>query len=108
MSEEIEQLMFKKTNDMLELDKYTLLDIIKALQFDRRYWINQYTTIHNDYVNLQQELTKYKERNEKAVEYIKLHRKTFSLGVNEEIDEFDYISTSPKALLEILEDKENK
>lgn len=54
------------------------------------------------------ELTKYKERNEKAVEYIKNHRKVFSLGVNEEIDEFDYISTSPKALLEILEDREDK
>ena len=97
MNEEIEQLMFKKTNDMLELDKYTLLDIIKALQFDRRDWINQYTTIHNDYVNLKQELTKYKERNEKLLEKINFYETTeWGLRGYETL----------KLFKEILEDKE--
>ena len=45
---------------------------------------------------LQQELTKYKERCEKAVEYIK------------QLEHSDWITFGRKILLEILQDKENK
>lgn len=50
----------------------------------------------------------YKLRNEKAIEYIKKHTNHFVLGANKEVDEFDYISTSPKALLNILKRGEDK
>ena len=50
--------------------------------------------------NLQQELTKYKERNEKAIEYIETHkRKDEFLELNE---------WQTRDLLEMLEDKEKK
>ena len=54
-NDDIEKLMFRKTSDMITLDKYTLLDIIEALQNDLNHWKNQYVTIHNDYVDLQKE-----------------------------------------------------
>ena len=44
----------------------------------------------------------YKSRIDKAVEYIEKHRKVYKLGVNQETDEFDFISTSPRVLLNIL------
>ena len=54
--------------------------------------------------NLEKENQQLKDRINKAIEYIEKHRKTFSLGINEEIDEFDYISTRPKKLLKILKE----
>lgn len=44
-----------------------------------------------------------RSRIDNAIEYIKSHQKVFALGVNKEVDEFDYISTNPKALLNILQ-----
>lgn len=60
--EDIEELAFKDTSEMLEQNKLVLLDIIDILQYDRKQWINQYTQGHNDYVLLQQENKRLKER----------------------------------------------
>ena len=50
-----------------------------------------------DYItNLQQELTKYKERCEKAIEYVK------------QLEHSDWVSFGRTILLEILQDKEDK
>lgn len=59
--------------------------------------------IIKDYEHLQQELTKYKERNEKAVEYIK----RFDFKYLHECCEHNLVDTLEN-LLEILQDKENK
>ena len=60
------------------------------------------TQTFGDYVEEVNLLVDYKSRIEKAVEYIEKHRKVYKLGVNQETDEFDYISTSPQELLNIL------
>ena len=61
----IEELAFKNYHELKDTQKVDLLLIIEFLQKDRKQWINQYTTAHNDYVNLQQEKTKLKEENER-------------------------------------------
>ena len=59
--EEIEELAFKDRKELANLNELDLLEIIEFLQLDRKQWINQYSTAHNDYVDLQQENQKYKE-----------------------------------------------
>ena len=59
--EEIEELAFKDRKELANLNELDLLEIIEFLQHDRKQWINQYSTAHNDYVDLQQENQKYKE-----------------------------------------------
>ena len=53
--EEIEELAFKDRKELANLNELDLLEIIEFLQLDRKQWINQYSTAHNDYVDLQQE-----------------------------------------------------
>ena len=72
---------------------HALITENEQLKKDKDFYANAFVNLRN--------------RNDKAIEYIEKHRKTFSLGINEEIDEFDYISTSPKKLLKILKE-ENK
>lgn len=59
--EEIEELAFKDRKELANLTELDLLEIIEFLQLDRKQWINQYSTAHNDYVDLQQENKKQKE-----------------------------------------------
>ena len=68
--EEIEELAFKDRKELANLNELDLLEIIEFLQLDRKQWINQYSTAHNDYVDLQYENQKYKEVIDKAIEYI--------------------------------------
>lgn len=51
----IEELAFKDRKELANLNELDLLEIIEFLQLDRKQWINQYSTAHNDYVDLQQE-----------------------------------------------------
>lgn len=56
--EEIEELAFKDRKELANLNELDLLEIIEFLQLDRKQWINQYSTTHNDYIYLQQEKIK--------------------------------------------------
>ena len=60
--EEIEELAFKDRKELANLNELDLLEIIEFLQLDRKQWINQYSTAHNDYVDLQQENKKLKDK----------------------------------------------
>ena len=51
----IEELAFKDRKELANLNELDLLETIEFLQLDRKQWINQYSTAHNDYVDLQQE-----------------------------------------------------
>lgn len=53
--EKIEELAFKDRKELANLNELDLLEIIEFLQLDRKQWINQYSAVHNDYVDLQQE-----------------------------------------------------
>lgn len=68
--EEIEELAFKDRKELANLNELDLLEIIEFLQLDRKQWINQYSTAHNDYVDLQQENKKQKEVIDKIDKYI--------------------------------------
>ena len=72
--EEIEELAFKDRKELANLNELDLLEIIEFLQLDRKQWINQYSTAHNDYVDLQQENEKYKEVIDKAIELLGNYR----------------------------------
>lgn len=63
----IEELAFKNYHELKDTQKVDLLLIIEFLQKDRKQWINQYTTAHNDYVNLQQENKQLKEQLEREI-----------------------------------------
>ena len=65
--EKIEELAFKDRKELANLNELDLLEIIEFLQLDRKQWINQYSTAHNDYVDLQEENKKQKEVINKAV-----------------------------------------
>ena len=60
--EEIEELAFKDRKELANLNELDLLEIIEFLQLDRKQWINQYSTAHNDYVDLQQENQELKKQ----------------------------------------------
>ena len=70
--EEIEELAFKDRKELANLNELDLLEIIEFLQLDRKQWINQYSTAHNDYVDLQQENKKQKEVIDEAINAIDL------------------------------------
>lgn len=74
--EEIEELAFKDRKELANLNELDLLEIIEFLQLDRKQWINQYSTAHNDYVDLQQENKKQKEVIDKLAEILKYNSKT--------------------------------
>lgn len=74
--EEIEELAFKDRKELANLNELDLLEIIEFLQLDRKQWINQYSTAHNDYVDLQQENKKQKEVIDKLVEILNYNSKT--------------------------------
>ena len=69
--EEIEELAFKDRKELANLNELDLLEIIEFLQLDRKQWINQYSTAHNDYVDLQQENKQLKDNWNKLKEYAK-------------------------------------
>ncbi len=73
--EEIEELSFKDRKELANLNELDLLEIIEFLQLDRKQWINQYSTAHNDYVDLQQENKKQKEVIDKIMNLIKQYGK---------------------------------
>lgn len=52
----IEELAFKNIEELEPEDELILYDIIDFLQKDRKQWINQYTQVHNDYVDLKKQL----------------------------------------------------
>lgn len=68
--EEIEELAFKDRKELANLNELDLLEIIEFLQLDRKQWINQYSTAHNDYVDLQQENKQLKDNWNKLKEYL--------------------------------------
>lgn len=78
-------------------------ELRKSLDFvnEERDKLQKWVDYYKDHVIEQN------KRINKAIEYIEKHRKVYKLGVNQETDEFDYISTSPQVLLNILrgEDK---
>ena len=63
--EELYELAFKDTTELLTEDRNVLLDIIEVLQQDRRRWLMQYAKTHNEGVDIQQERNNYKELYEK-------------------------------------------
>lgn len=69
--EEIEELAFKDRKELANLNELDLLEIIEFLQLDRKQWINQYSTAHNDYVDLQQENKQLKDNWNKLKEIVK-------------------------------------
>lgn len=73
--EEIEELAFKDRKELANLNELDLLEIIEFLQLDRKQWINQYSTAHNDYVDLQQENKQLKEVIDKIMNLIKQYGK---------------------------------
>lgn len=73
--EEIEELAFKDRKELANLNELDLLEIIEFLQLNRKQWINQYSTVHNDYVDLQQENKKQKEVIDKIMNLIKQYGK---------------------------------
>lgn len=95
--EEIEELAFKDRKELSNLNELDLLEIIEFLQLDRKQWINQYSTAHNDYVELKEiekehqringelrvENKELKGRIDKAVEYIN-GQKYFDCNYNPE------------------------
>lgn len=56
---------------------------------------------------LQQELTDYKERNEKAIEYIKDNVAVYAFG-NKELPHWEFNDDEIEELIEILDKKEGK
>lgn len=78
-----------------------LIATLQACYFGDRGAFNK---ILKEYKQLQQELTKYKERNENAIEYI-----NFLTIFKSKIEMIKFNETIwGKELLEILEDKENE
>ena len=75
-----------KANEKLKNDKMELLKKIDMFQKENEK-LNHYKLLYQ----------KVKDRNDKAIEYIKGHMMNPEL-----MDEFEYISTSPKQLLKIL------
>lgn len=101
MSEEEIYEMYGGENNIFEI----LLNDLKEGTFsdcDEKFQYCCYQII----TNLQQELTKYKERNEKAIEYVKntYDDVVSSFTENKPMTNFK----TRKELLEILEDKEKK
>ena len=83
---------FTNINDS---DIKLLLDYITNLQEENKKLNERLQIAQNAYLLLT-------NRIDIATEYIEKHRKVYKLGVNQETDEFDYISTSPQTLLNIL------
>ena len=75
-----------KANEKLKNDKMELLKKIDMFQKENEK-LNHYKLLYQ----------KLKDRNDNGIEYIKRHMMNPEL-----MDEFEYISTSPKKLLEIL------
>ena len=51
----IEELAFKDSKNLAQLNENDLLDIIEFLQNDRKQWINQFTQTHNESIDIQKE-----------------------------------------------------
>ena len=103
MNDEIKEFNEELYVEMLENGE--LYDYITNLQKENerlKTKTKEQSLLLIDYQDMEQKLEDYKSRIEKAVEYIEKHRKVYKLGVNQETDEFDYISTSPQVLLNIL------
>ena len=66
----VEEYMFKHPHEIMTLEDEYIELILMALQEERKLWLMEYSREHNDYVVLQQENKKLKERINKAVEYI--------------------------------------
>ena len=73
--EEIEELAFKDRKELANLNELDLLEIIEFLQLDRKQWINQYSTAHNDYVDLQQKIKELEQERDLYKEVIEEVRK---------------------------------
>ena len=61
----VEEYMFKKSHEIMNLEDEYIELIIVALQEERRLWIKEYTKSHNEYVDLQKQNTELKEENKK-------------------------------------------
>lgn len=57
----IEELAFKDRITLAQLNELVLLDIIEFLQLDRKQWISQFTQIHNESIDIQQENKRLKD-----------------------------------------------
>ena len=99
MNNEIKEILdFKENADYkrLSCDEIAILkDYITNLQE-----INN--NLKEDFKRHIDRINELKQRIEKTVEYIEKNRKVYKLGVNQEIDEFDYISTNPQDIIDIL------
>lgn len=78
--EDIEELAFKDRKELAKLNELDLLEIIEFLQLDRKQWINQYSTAHNDYVDLQRQYQQLKE--------IEKEHRTINGELREEIKDY--------------------
>lgn len=90
--EEIEELAFKDRKELANLNELDLLEIIEFLQLDRKQWINQYSTAHNDYVDLQQENKKLKMINEEYERLNKEKYRGFKIIDVQEYDRYELLS----------------
>lgn len=61
----IEELAFKDRRTLVNLNEPDLLNIIEFLQIDRKQWINQFSKIHNESVEIQKENQKLKQQLDK-------------------------------------------
>lgn len=57
-----EDLAFKNINELADLNKNDLLNIIAFLQAERKLWINQFTKNHNESVDIQEENQELKKQ----------------------------------------------
>lgn len=57
-----EDLAFKNINELADLNKNDLLNIIAILQTERKLWINQFTKTHNESVDIQKENQELKKQ----------------------------------------------
>lgn len=94
--EEYDNIMVS-VNDLREITDYTI-----NIQKENERLQAQLNGCDELLENDMKTIDDYKSRIDKTIEYIEKHTNHFVLGGNKEVDEFDYISTSPKALLNIL------
>lgn len=75
----IEELAFKDSKNLAQLNENDLLDIIEFLQNDRKQWINQFTQTHNESIDIQKE-------NKQLKVQIKEYQKALDETMSEKID----------------------
>lgn len=94
----IEEVAFKDRKNLTQLNENDLLDIIEFLQNDRKQWINQFTQIHNESVEIQKE-------NQELKQQLETYKK---LGFKHLQDKNNNLETQQKEFIKYLEDEKDR